>query len=525
MQFKKFPGGGRLAVIAAIGLAATGALASGDNVKSDVMVNGTGIGNTIQMTLGETADVDYYVQDTGQPDTCLAPVSIELSGTAGTGASETSFQIPDCTTRHRVTFTPTALGTYDVTVSGPDEDDFNLTAASIKLKVVAPGDPGTGDTSAPSVTYVLDPSSPNGSNGWYVTDVKVIWTITDGESTIDSTTTGCGAFDSATGKWVDTVSLDQADHTRTCSATSAGGTSAPVTTSPFSIDQTAPTISGAPTTSPNGAGWYNGNVTIDWTCGDATSTVATCPADSTISAEGEDLTASGTAYDVAGNSTTATSSPAVDIDKTPPALNITGAPNGSYDVCAGSLPSRPSFAPTDGLSGLDGSESDSWTTPSTASGVGTYTYSAHAQDLADNSTTGGRTYTVTYGGAFNGPLQPVNADGSSRFKLGSTVPIKFRLMCGTTAIPNAVAALTVKIVDGNADPGVDEVVSTAASTTGNLFRYDTSGQQYIFNLNTKAPYTNPGTGAVTSFVSRGTYQFTINLDDGTTRSFVFQLIK
>jgi len=76
------------------------------------------------------------------------------------------------------------------------------------------------------------------------------------------------------------------------------------------IDLTAPTISGAPTSSPNGNGWYNGPVTIHWTCGDlGGSGLASCPADQTISSEGQTQTVTGTATDNAGNSTTASSSP------------------------------------------------------------------------------------------------------------------------------------------------------------------------------------------------------------------------
>ena len=40
------------------------------------------------------------------------------------------------------------------------------------------------------------------------------------------------------------------------------------TESGINIDKTAPTITGAPTTSPDANGWYRGDVTIHWTCSD-----------------------------------------------------------------------------------------------------------------------------------------------------------------------------------------------------------------------------------------------------------------
>src|SRR5262249_38950957 len=177
--------------------------------------------------------------------------------------------------------------------------------------------------------------------------------------------------------------------------------------------------------------------------------------------------------DVAGNSAARKQSADFKVDKTKPALNIAGGASGASTVCS-ALPSRPTFAPTDGLSGLDGTQGDSWTTPGTPSGVGTYSYTAHATDIAGNNSTETRTYTVTYGGAFSGYLQPINMDGTSRFKLGSTVPVKFQLICNGTPISNAVAKMYVAFGDPTPDPGVDEAISTSNATTGNLFRYDTS---------------------------------------------------
>lgn len=84
------------------------------------------------------------------------------------------------------------------------------------------------------------------------------------------------------------------------------------------------------------------------------------------------------------------------------------------------------------------------------------------------------------------------------------------------------AKLYVKKADSTADPGVDEAVSTSAATTGNLFRY--SDPQYIFNLSTKAGYTNPGSTTATPFTV-GTWTLTAMLDDGTSRSVNIQLVK
>jgi hypothetical protein len=85
----------------------------------------------------------------------------------------------------------------------------------------------------------------------------------------------------------------------------------------------------------------------------------------------------------------------------------------------------------------------------------------------------------------SGILQPINADGSSVFKLGRTVPVKFQLF-DDLGMPVGTAFATIdliKISDGVT--GVyEEATSTSAADTGNIFRYDSETEQYIYNLNT-----------------------------------------
>jgi hypothetical protein len=99
-------------------------------------------------------------------------------------------------------------------------------------------------------------------------------------------------------------------------------------------------------------------------------------------------------------------------------------------------------------------------------------------------------------------LQPVNADGSSIFKLGSTVPVKFAVSGDSAGITNATAKLTYRKVDNGIEGTVMEATSTATATSGNLFRYDTASRQYVFNWGTKG-------------LEQGTYKLSINLGDGT----------
>ncbi|MGZ4437094.1 MAG: OmpL47-type beta-barrel domain-containing protein [Nocardioidaceae bacterium] len=189
------------------------------------------------------------------------------------------------------------------------------------------------DKIAPTITGSRSPAA-NG-NGWNNTNVVASFTCSDAISGIKScqapvTVSTEGSNQSVTGNVA-----DNADNT--ASATATG----------ISIDKTAPTLSGAPTTQPNANNWYRGDVTIAWKAADALSGVDSQPGNSTITGEGTGLTAMQTVVDRAGNNTSAFSSPAVRIDRTAPVTGITGASNAwSKNTVAVTL------SPSDNLSGV-----------------------------------------------------------------------------------------------------------------------------------------------------------------------------
>jgi len=72
----------------------------------------------------------------------------------------------------------------------------------------------------------------------------------------------------------------------TGSAIDVAGNSDSVTVAHINVDETAPVITGAATTTPNANGWYASDVVVHWTCSDALSGIPTgaCPANSVITA-------------------------------------------------------------------------------------------------------------------------------------------------------------------------------------------------------------------------------------------------
>jgi lysophospholipase L1-like esterase len=210
----------------------------------------------------------------------------------------------------------------------------------------------------------------------------------------------------------------------------------------------------------------------------------------TIDAEGT-TTVTARSIDVNGN-VEAGQVRDVKIDRTAPTFDLTcPAPT----LLGGSADAVVSGA-ADALSGFVSNPNGSF--PLDTSQAGTFTHQAQIQDQAGNTTTKTCNFSVVYD--FGGIRQPVNADGSSIFKLGSTVPFKFGLAnaAGTT-VTEATATITVAKIANNVVGTETEAVSTAAATSGNAFRV--SDGEYVFNLATRG-------------LTAGTYRVTTTLTGG-----------
>ena len=219
-----------------------------------------------------------------------------------------------------LTLTATIAGCSTANCSDSGKYTFEVTAPT--------------DSTPPVITPTL--TGTLGSNGWYRSDVKVTWTVTDPESTI--TSSPCGET---------TITSDTTGTVVTCSATSAGGTSTQSVT--IKRDATAPSVTATRTPGANANGWNNTDVTVTFAGTDTFSGPVTCDA-ALVLGEGANQSATGSCTDLAGNSASATVS-GINIDKTAPtitaqrdtAANANGWNNG--DVSA-------SYSASDALSGL-----------------------------------------------------------------------------------------------------------------------------------------------------------------------------
>lgn len=158
----------------------------------------------------------------------------------------------------------------------------------------------------------------------------------------------------------------------------------------------------------------------------------------------------------------------------------------------------------------NGTQIGTGVSPSVVLALGTHTIVLTVTDSYGATATSTVVVTVSLVYTWSGVLQPIdppNAAGvsASVFKTGSTVPVKFALTGPSVGITTLAATLSyAKISNGVVGSDI-EAVSTAAATTGNLFRYDAATGQYIFNWSTKG-------------LSAGTYRLIISLGDGVERT-------
>src|SRR5437588_1544944 len=260
---------------------------------------------------------------------------------------------------------------------------------------------------------------------------------------------------------------------------------------------------------PNAAGWNNTDTTVSFTSngdpGHISTGVAECTQDVLLSSDTSGFQVNGTCTDRSGN-VSAPASLTVRVDKTPPVVQITGVSDGGTYL-VGAAPA-PGCSSGDSLSG-SATSATLTVTGGNSYGVGTFIATCNgASDVAGNiarSLTA--TYIVTY--AFTGFLPPLNSGGE--YKLGSTIPVKWQLRDANgnnINRLNAVQSLQLSY-DGFCSAESGAAVDLGGSGNTGL-RYDASGNQFIFNWQTKG-------------LPAGCYSVLLSLDDSTVHSAMVSL--
>jgi hypothetical protein len=272
-------------------------------------------------------------------------VTPSATDSAGVTPAPTSFGWNNTDVTVKWTATDAGSG---VTAAQPFQTDSAITANGIVTKTAPAQTDRLGNTGAAgAVTVRVDKAKPSIT----ATQTKNADGTTTVNFTCDDSNSGGGdasgiATCLADGSTTNSRTV-QPGVTATGTATDKAGNTATASSTAPAGDTTAPLLSGAPTTQPNGNGWYQGDVKIHWTASDPESGIPTAPADTIITGEGIGLTSTQTVKNGAGLSSTATSSPAVKIDRTAPTTGISGTSNNwvNNSVTVG-------LSATDNLSGV-----------------------------------------------------------------------------------------------------------------------------------------------------------------------------
>lgn len=273
-------------------------------------------------------------------------------------------------------------------------------------------------------------------------------------------------------------------------------------------DSTPPTITASATSNGSsyaGGTWTNQNVVVHFSCVDDAngSGVATVTPDQTVSTDGDAQSVTGTCTDTAGNSASATFS-AIRVDTTAPTAAFDAGIAADASYTWGSTPAAPTCTASDALSGPNGC-----TVTGYSAAVGSHTLTATASDVAGNSSTSTRSYTVapwTTAGFF----QPVDMNGVlNTVKNGSTVPVKFRVYAGQTQVTDT-SRVTFSAAKIACDTGASQDAVEVTATGGTSLRYDTTGGQFVYNW-------------ATPKVAGACYALTMTTADGTATTALFKL--
>jgi hypothetical protein len=194
----------------------------------------------------------------------------------------------------------------------------------------------------------------------------------------------------------------------------------------------------------------------------------------------------------------------------PPSVDSLAVNGGNAVACAGGNTVGVSFQASDPgsndtLTGTidwgDGSPAETGFSGSHLYAAGRYELGASASDDDGDSDRSAAVVRLLY--ETGGIMEPINADGSSKFKLGRVIPVKVAISdChggGVTALRPRVSLRRI----GTGGGEVNEVVSPSAADEGDTMRY--TGGVYLYNLSTRLSRFNEGRD-----LEPGRYELTIS---------------
>ena len=354
------------------------------------------------------------------------------------------------------------------------------------------------DRTAP-VTSALEPAA--AGSGWHAAAVEVALSATDALSGVGTTTWSLDGGDPAAYAGPVPVSGDGVHALRFWSTDVAGNVEAEQVVQ-LHLDGTAPVITAERSVEPGDGGWNRSAVEVRFRCADAQSGVSTCSEPVTVAADGADQVVRGTDVDAAGNTTFVEVS--VSIDTLPPAVAVTGPVAGTSYVLGEAVPAVGCTA-DDAGSGVAAPCTVRTSAP--PNGVGTWTATATAVDVAGNAATTTSSWSVVYGwGGWAPPLVTGPAGDAAgagavtvTAQAGSTLPVAFTLTdaSGREVLPGSAPRW---LQPRPAGEGASAATATKLALKGGRYKHEWK----------------------TDRAATGTWVAGVQLDDGTVRTFLVE---
>jgi len=200
-------------------------------------VGNTETTNEVELKIDQTPPVTTSVIDPSTPNGengwYVTSVEVTLSATdGGSGVVSTWYKIDTGYMQlYSAPFTVEEVGEHIVLFYSIDSAGNQETEKSVTFKI---------DQTPPVTTSVIDPSTPNGENGWYVTSVEVTLSATDTTSGVDET-----RYKLNDGSWTTYTApftITDDEYTLEFYSVDYAGNEETVKSVNFKIDQTAPTI-------------------------------------------------------------------------------------------------------------------------------------------------------------------------------------------------------------------------------------------------------------------------------------------
>ncbi|HRJ56583.1 MAG TPA: PxKF domain-containing protein [Anaerolineales bacterium] len=344
--------------------------------------------------------------------------------------------------------------------------------------------PPSPDNNPPATTIILNPGAPNGSNGWYTSDVHLTVSASDGvggsgvaetrcvldpvsvPATFDDLPSGC----SFAGTGAD-VMLEGA-HTIYAASKDNTGNKEPPKNQTFKLDKSKPSASLSAAGTLGNGGWYIGDVTVITSGTDSVSNPVTC-----TPVQSQTIDTTGVVFDGSCTNDAGLSMNAAPItikrDAAAPVVTVIGVTNGAtYSLGA---------VPDAGCSTTDATSGVAATAVLSLSGGPVGNVMATCSGAEDNAGNFGQA-SVTFNVAYNwtGFFQPVdNLPTLNLVSAGRAIPVKFSL--GGDQGLNIFAAGYPKsepFACSSTIP-VDGVEDTLTAGSSSL-SYDPSTDQYTF---------------------------------------------